>query len=272
MLPVTAGKDSRLLFSATRSLKEKVFYYINKEDTLLEKDYDIRIPRKLLKRLGVEYHVIEPYIPIDKDFEEVYFQNNPFASKKYLPIIYNYYCNFSEKVNMPGIFINVVEDVYELYAKKYEPVDLARLIKVDEYQYAIDYFQNWLMESQNLCEKCNINILNLLYWEERVANWGTQVQLDKDIAQDDIIPYNSRLLIETMLAVDLKDREKPDFRIFMETMKILWPETLNAPFNPGLKNDILKLSKTFGIAGFLRKLYYTRFNLLHKKTSTKNCE
>ena len=47
MLPVTAGKDSRLLLSATSDIRNKVFYYINKGSQLNNKHHDIVIPGKL---------------------------------------------------------------------------------------------------------------------------------------------------------------------------------------------------------------------------------
>jgi hypothetical protein len=258
MLPVTAGKDSRLLLAATRKIKSDVFYYINKEHRLEDKSYDLTIPKSLLGKLGLDFHILNPYSNPDEDFRKIYYENNPYASDKYLPIIYNYYLHFGDRINLPGIFINAVEDVYELFGKKVTPDSLAELIRVEQFEYARAYYAEWLLGCQELCRQNNLNVLNLLYWEERVANWGTQLQLEKDIAQEDIIPYNSRLLIQTMLSAELKYREKPDFALFHEITRKLWPETLQEPVNPNLKTGVLKLSKSLRIMKYL-KIFYYRF-------------
>lgn len=256
MLPVTAGKDSRLLLSATYNFKDKVFFYINKENRLNDKSYDITIPKKLLPKLNLDFHILDPYIEIDDTFRKIYFENNRFASTTYLPPIYNYYANYSNKINLPGIFVNIIEDVFELHHCEINAMELAKLIHVEKYDYAIEYYSDWLNECKDICQDCNINVLNLLYWEERIANWGTQIQLDKDIAQDEIIPYNSRLLMEIMLSAKLKYREKPDFTIFSAITQKLWPEALQEPCNPDFKQNILKISKNLGIMKPVKSVYY----------------
>jgi hypothetical protein len=256
MLPVTGGKDSRLLLSATADISDQVYYYINKDPKAGVKSYDVEIPKTLLPKLGLDFHVLIPDQQVDPDFRKVYFENNPYANEAFLPIIYNYHANFSDRVNLPGTFVNVVEDVYEVFCQKITPRVLAELIHIERFDYAEEYFTDWLNGCEDLCRQLNFNVLNLLYWEERVANWGTQLQLDKDIAQDDIIPYNSRLLMQTMLSADLKYREKPDFYIFTEITRALWPETLQAPCNPDIKMDVLKISKRLGLMKALKNLYY----------------
>jgi len=262
MLPVTGGKDSRLLLAATREIKSKVYFYINKQHEINQNSYDIIIPQSLLTRLGLDFHIVDPYITIDKDFEKIYFENNPFANKRFLPIIYNYYLNFSDKINLPGIFVNIAEDVYEVFGRKITPRVLAKLICVEKFDYAVEYFSEWLKGCQEISKQNNINVLNLLYWEERMANWGTQIQLDKDIAQEDIIPYNSRLLMQTMLASDLLYREKPDFIVFREITKKLWPETLQLPNNPDFKSKVLRFSKSIGMLRTIKLIYYRFFYFL----------
>ena len=82
---------------------------------------------------------------------------------------------------------------------------LAEIIHVKRFDYAVAYFTEWYNNNFQLFSDCNVNILDMLYWEERIANWGTQIQLEKDIAQEDIIPYNSRLLVEILLGVPKTD-------------------------------------------------------------------
>jgi hypothetical protein len=258
MLPVTAGRDSRLLLAATSSVRNKVFYYINRVNGIKNKTHhDMVIPGRLLPKLNLEFHILDPGNSIDKDFEKIYFENNRFGSLQYLPIIHNYFANFSDKINLPATFSSTTQSVYETNGKAINADLLASLILVRKYDFAEKYFKAWFNECGKLCRQCNIDILNLLYWEERMANWGTQIQLDKDIAQDEIIPYNSRLLMETMLMAPESSRDKPDFELIREITKKLWPETLQEPYNIDIKTKALKLSKTLGIMQPVKSVYYS---------------
>jgi hypothetical protein len=265
MLPVTAGKDSRLLLATTRNVKNRVFYYLNKHSSINKKSYDINVPRKLLPKLGLEYHVLEIMNEIDEDFRQIYYDNNPFATDFFLPFIFNYYLHFPEKVNLPGTFVNAAEEIWETNGRELTPEFLAELIHVERFNYAISYFKEWFDSCRELCDSCSIDPLYLLYWEERVGNWGTQVQLDKDIAQEDIIPFNSRLLIETMMSVNVSERQKPDFRLNLEMIRNLWPETLQLPINPYFKQNFLIFSKNIGLMKPAKSLYYnTIYDFLQK--------
>ena len=133
---------------------------------------------------------------------------------------------------------------------------MSQFMHSENFPYATEYLKWWYRESKDICAESNIDILYLLYWEERIANWGTQTQIDKDIAQEDIIPFNSRLLIETMLQADVVERERPDFRLTYEMTRNLWPETLQLPINPHFKQSVLMLSKSMGMMKPAKALYY----------------
>ena len=256
MLPVTAGKDSRTLMAATYSLKDKVFYYINKENRLDINSLDINVPKKLINDLGLDFHILDPYQSIDEDFIEVYYENNPFASAFYLPHIYNYYIKFPDKVNLPGNFVASAYDMYGDYVKTVTPKILSVFNWVGKYEFAVDYYERWLDGNREFCKKNCINTLMLFYWEERLANWGTQVQLDKDIAQEDLIPFNSRQLIHYFFTVKPEYIDRPDFYFFKEIMRKLWSELLVMPTNPSLKNRISRFIYKMGLLETVRVFLY----------------
>lgn len=257
MLPVTSGKDSRLLLSATRDIRDKVYYYVIQRSGQPNNHHDLVIPDRLLKSLNLKFHILHPDLNIDSDFEKIYFENNRHGSSYYLPVIYNYYLNFSDSVNLPGIFAETAVDYFQTINKPVTPSLIAKIIGVERFDYAHEYYKMWLEESEITCKLNSMNILNLLYWEERMPNWGTQVQLDKDIAQDEILPYNSRRLIETMLCAPVEFRIKPEYRLQREITRRLWPETLTEPYNANIKHKILKLSKRLGIMKPTKYIYYT---------------
>ena len=264
MLPVTAGKDSRMLMAGSRNCKDRIFFYVNKEKGLNPESADLKMPLKLFKQLGLCFHVIDPHIDIDDDFKSVYFSNNPYASKKFLPHIYNYYKNYSDRVNLPG---NIASAGYELYNYKEMEItaeSLAHLNNVGMYNYAVKYYDNWLKNCKDICAVNNLTLLHLFYWEERMGNWGSQVQLDKDIAQEDINPFNSRHLIQTFLSVPGKYLERPDFLLQRRVINFMWPELLKVPINPGKLKRRLKILKFIGALDFIQKLIY-EMNLVRRE-------
>ncbi|MEN8249997.1 MAG: hypothetical protein ABFS32_13775 [Bacteroidota bacterium] len=257
MLPVTAGKDSRTLLAATCNIKDEVYYYINKEKRIDEKHKDFDIPKKLFQMLGLDFHIVDPYIPVDEDFKRVYYQNNELASDFYLPLIYNYYINFSDRVNLPGNIATGASWFYPLFKKNVNVQSLLKINKVEQFSHAEKSYSTWMKNSMELCTRTGFNIMDLFYWEERIGNWGTQIQLDKDIAQNDINPYNSRLLIQTMLSVQpLHSIECASYSLNTKINRLLWPETLNVPINPSRKNRILKFIESCGLLGFVYRVLF----------------
>jgi len=256
MIPVTAGKDSRLLMSGTTDVRERAFYYLNHNEKMHEKHPDIAIPRKLLGSLNLDFHLLPLPELIDEDFTRIYLQNNKMANKKYLPHIYNYYLNYQDKVNLPAIFAGSPWGKNALHENKVTPDSIANLYGVQEFEFAVAYFRDWLDGCQALCRELNIRTVALFYWEERIANGYTQIQLDKDIAQEDINPLNSRLLNELFIAVKLKYNNMPDYLIFKKTIKELWPELLNYPINPSFRRSVQQILKSAGLLDMIFWMMY----------------
>ncbi|MEN8249998.1 MAG: hypothetical protein ABFS32_13780 [Bacteroidota bacterium] len=260
MLPVTAGKDSRILLAATKRFTDKVFYYVNKGDSMNKESPDITVPRELLSKLDLEFNILNPNIEVDEDFKKIYYQNNTLASSSFLPLIYNYYLNFENRVNLPGNIASAGFEVYKNRRMKITGKNLAKLNQLSQFGIAENYYNKWILESQEVCRKHNVNMLNLFYWEERLANWGTQIQIEKDIAQEDINPFNSRDLVGLFLSVHPKYISIPFFKLHRRIIKILWPEVLQIPINPGRRTTLLKLFKSIGILDIYYRLKYSRLN------------
>ncbi|MCP4313238.1 MAG: hypothetical protein GY790_18415 [Bacteroidetes bacterium] len=247
MLPVTAGGDSRLLMSATREFSQDVFYYINQGENTIGLNRDVEIAGKIFRQQGMVFNVLTLPTEIDEDFEKIYFENNPIASKSYLPHIYNYHINYSDRVNLPGNIASASWGVYQMNRENVSIEELTKYYGVHKYDYAQEYYHQWMTDIRELCNECNLNVINLFYWEERIANWGGQISIDKDIAQEDFNPLNSRLLNELFLSLPLKYNNEPDKKLHAKIIRNLWPELMKMPFNPSLRNSVLYLLARLGL-------------------------
>ncbi len=251
MLPVTAGKDSRTILAASRDIKERIFIYSNRMMQMNKQD--ILIPKKLLTGLSLNFNLIDPYLVIDEEFRNVYFQNNPFASEQYLPLIYNYHVNYSNKVNMPGNSVAGQEYIYNIVRRRLTADDIVSLSGLRKYKFAAEYFIWWYNDAYEKCLQFRVNPMSLFYWENRLTNFIQQIQLDKDIAQEEFSPFNSRELMIYYLSVKPKHNVSPDYRLHREVMKKLWPVVLDVPINPSTSSSLKSFMKTLG----LLSTYYT---------------
>jgi hypothetical protein len=267
MLPLTAGKDSRTLLAAAYHVRDRLYIYSNKMQNLNDKSADIAIPKQLLKNLDLKFNIVDPYVSIEEEFKKVYFSNNPLASAYYMPVIYNYYINFSNKVNIPGNNVADQEYIFTILNKKLTAGDLTEISGLGKYEFANKYFLKWFSEAYEKCLQFNIHPMSLFYWEHRLTN-AMQTQMDKDIAQDEINPFNSRLLISQYLSVKPRDNISPDYRLHRAMMKNLWPDVLKVPINPSRKNS---LKNFFKILGVLKTMYWVRYSLRHSLSRPDRC-
>jgi len=247
MLPVTAGGDSRLLMSTTRDFQEDVYYYINQTEDMRDRHKDIRYPVRFFKKLGMEYHVLHLPSDIDPAFKEAYFRNSPLASRYFLPHIYNYFLHFADRVNLPGNVASSPWGIYHMNGRRVTVDELTRYYTVSEFEYAGDYYANWMNSIQQFCSDYRLNVISLFYWEERMANWGNQISIDKDIAQEEFNPLNSRILNELFLSLPLKYNNEPDKKLHKAIIQNLWPELMHMPFNPTVRTAMKMLLARLGL-------------------------
>jgi len=259
MLPVTAGKDTRTLLAAAYNFKDKLYCYTNKEKHMDADSVDLKIPSKLLTKLGLDYHIVNPYMQeVDEDFKKVYFENNPQASHFFLPIIYNYYINFPDRVNLPGNIATGASWFFPNLKKDISTKTLVDAYKVSQFQHAWDTYSDWIKGSQEAFNQTGFSIMEMFYWEERLGNWGTQIQIDKDIAQNDINPFNSRMLVETIISVEpIYKIEMGSYPVNSAIINRLWPECLDFPINPSLTNKFYRGMEIFGLLGRYYKILFS---------------
>lgn len=259
MLPVTAGKDSRTLFGAFRNVNKDIYYYINKYPGMPENDPDLIIPRNICNKLGKEFHIETFSKNVDPDFEKIYFINNPLASRRFLPVVYHYYTCFPNRVNLPGNTASAGLEHFKFGLKNPDGFELARLnYGIQRYAFAVKYYEEWIKEVKSFYSKYDLDPVSLFYWEERLANWGTQITLDKDIAQEDINPYNSHHLVTLILSSNKRWQRNPSYPLHRKILNHLWSEYNEYPLNPGLVPTVKRITfKT----GLLTPFYKIRFKL-----------
>ena len=209
---------------------------------------DIKIGKKAVESLGLDFHILTANQIVDERFKEIYLKNTIFPYESRLPLIYNiYYKRFPDYINLPGNFSEVGRNAWYFYRSKITGKDLVNLTFAGDFKYAIDKSNEWINEVKNICRRNNINILDLNYWENRITTWGTHFQATKDIAQEEVLPLNSRELMIILLSSKRRYRDEDICYLHRRMIKYLWKEALDVPVNPTLTKLYLKTLKHVGL-------------------------
>jgi acetyltransferase-like isoleucine patch superfamily enzyme len=174
---------------------------------------------------------------MEEDFRLLYEGNVVTARHIYGPIAQGLYHHYpKDKVCVKGNAIPIGKCHYSSQLKKLPPIyqreisalTLTQLTKTKD-SFAYKSYERWLEDAK---ETYNVDVLDLLDWEDREGNWQAMSQLEWDIVQETLEPCNCRAFLINMLAVDAKHRKPPEYRFHHELISHLWPETLSEPINP----------------------------------------
>jgi len=246
---ITSGLDSRLLLAASKDIARNIYYYTAKRKNFNRLTPDIRIPKELLKKLSLSHHIIDCSKEMSIEFREIYENNVMNAHESGGRDAQGFFNNCpSDRISMIG---NVSETVraspyfdqsYDL-SERYLDINeklLASKVRMDKSIFAIKNFKIWLKDCINLEKKYGINIIDLFYLEQLMGGWLSMIRTESDIVQEVFTPYNCRLFLEYMFAIDEKYRKPPEYIIYKKMILSLWPEVMQMPVNPV---DFIKVTK-----------------------------
>ncbi len=256
-LPITAGWDSRILLAASRDLSGDIEYYIDRMGILPENHPDIRIPKILTSKLGLNFDIKNSYLDPPGWFVDRLTAN--VSSARVLPktrMIYSKYLNRESGVNITGnggeIARNFFDKKGRLSSDQIAPEDLPSFFGYKNIDYVEQELEKWVEEIM-VSGISNYHILDLLYWEQRMGNWCTQYLAENDIAGEKFSPFNCRLLITTLLSAPRELRVAPHYLLYQDLIREMWPEVLSVPFNPQSFKKRLRTYLPVSIVNILKK-------------------
>jgi len=250
-LALTAGVDSRVLLAASRHVSNDIDYFVYRQSTFSEDHPDIWVPKRIAKEIGIRFVVKTPSYHIPGWFVSLLSQN--VTSARVLSktcSIYDKLVSGDTKVNINGNASEICRNFFDKYCK----VDIkdvsttelaARLLGQEPIpSFAMREIDEWRSKLGNSSSDEGLNILDLLYWEQRLGNWGAQYPAEQDIAVEEISPFNCRQLIQILSASSRHLRAAPDYPLYRALIEEMWPEALVFPINPQHKvNAVSTLKK-----------------------------
>jgi len=236
MLAVTAGWDTRVLLAATKGITDCFKYYVDRKGILPFNHPDVQIPLRLCRRLGINFEVRNSAEEPPSWFKEIISQS--VSGARTLPktrMIYSTFAQGTNSIVVNGNGSEVCRNSYDYFGLiSSEDLTIAQLTGLIGY-YKNKYVENELAKWKNELEsngQFGYHILDLLYWEQGMGNWGAQFVAEQDIATEDFSPFNNRLIYKTLLSLPRKYRSGPRFPIYAQLIEKMWPETLSEPINP----------------------------------------
>lgn len=237
-LTVTAGWDSRVALAATKRIRNDVLYFTLMHWELSRKSDDIRIPSRLLPKLGVHHHVIACPSSMDEPFAKIYNRNVTTAHEVYGTIAQGLWNAFPPDRVMVKAVVSEVgrywyrQPIPEATNTTLSAEMVAKAVEMAPNAFVLTAFDRWLAG----CDRSrNVELLDLLFWEQRMGSWQAMSQLEWDIVQDVVTPFNCRTLLTHFLSVDRTYKEPMNPIVHTELMKRMWPEVLSEPINPSKK-------------------------------------
>jgi len=261
---ITAGLDSRTVFAAGREVARDVFYYTMIFYALNARSPDIRVPGRLLRRLGLEHHVVRTPKTMSPAFAELYHANVSTAHDCWGPIMEGLQRVYpEERVAVDGSVSEVARCFYyshDPHPEDVSPELLADLTGMKKTPFILRAFADWLDGALDPARRSRIPLLDLFYWEQRAGSWAAAALTELDIVQETFTPFNQRELLEALLGVDASLRRPPRYELYREMIRGLWPEALSEPINPpprfpGLRDLASTALRRVGLEGPARRIF-----------------
>lgn len=243
-LGLTAGLDSRMVLAACKPIKEKLSYVTVRQASMYEEHQDLVVPAKLLNNLGLPHQIIPAAASMSANFSRRFKQNTAFAHDLYGPDVEAILsCYQRSKVALTGSGAEVGRCSFRpqlpnIKERDIGAAELAMLQKMGRSAFALEHFDAW---KQSVGDRNGIHLLDMFEWEQGHGNWLAMTLLEFDMAWRDIFtPFNCRNVLTTMLGVNETYRCEPNYLLFKQLVKKLWPETLAVPINPGKSKSPVK--------------------------------
>ncbi|MCJ7802630.1 MAG: hypothetical protein MUP82_09780, partial [Candidatus Marinimicrobia bacterium] len=233
---ITAGWDTRVLLAASRSFKNKNYYFVQQLPHMDDNHEDIAIPKQIASNNNLNFNVID-CSKYNNEFDKINTKNVFMVQSDRKKLQYfNYFTKFGNKMIISGNISPLIK-VLHPQVDKVTAKNLARLLHFHNSKYAVKAISKWLEQSNGYSKKYNINIEKLFYWEMRFGTWAPMFNSELDIAVEEFSPYNCRNLLNVMLSTPVELRSSPNQILYSKIIHKLWPELLELPINPNSYNN-----------------------------------
>lgn len=247
-LAITAGLDSRVLF-ATSLTQEKINYYVfnhpNKDGSI-----DVEIAKEITSHFKKDLKVIE-YDLSNVDIEDSVIDTIWKDDLKLRKMSHIMKLHFPNVYLINGNISEVARNYYDPLPRNLTTQDICNIIGVKEGSYEIEAIQKHLE-----APIYNIHLLDIIYWEHKMANWAASAKSLYNLHNTVISPFNNRYLLSLLLSTERKDRDKYFHKIYHTILSAIDTWLTEIPINPTKKHRNIILLKRLGLYRLYRSIFF----------------
>lgn len=234
-LALTAGFDSRVIYAASSYSNIDCKYFLSTMNQLKTNHPDFAIAQKILAADNKDLIILDNLDNLSDDF--IYYCKKNISQSQILPKT----LTAQELLKNPNFPANTMlitgnaSAVFKDYYKKSSAKtgkEIAKLTGIPKKYPIFDQeFDRWIPENKKLIKESQINMMDLFYWEHRLANFGIKYVANQDIAVDEFAAFNNREIF--LLLMKAKHENKIDHKvIFKDIINKLDPKLMTYPINP----------------------------------------
>lgn len=247
ILALTSGFDSRVIYAASSYADIDCKYFLSTMNILKSEHPDLVIAEKILNDDNKELIILDDLEELTDDF--LYYYKENIEKTQILPkSLTAQHLLLSPNIPNNTLYITGNNSaVFKDYYRKREASSGKEISKLSgipkKYTIFDNSFDKWIRENKYLIKKSQINMMDLFYWEHRLANFGVKYVANQDIAVDEFAAFNNRELF--LLLMKAKYENKIDHNeIFKDIINQLDPKLMKYPINPSIgKNKIANFVK-----------------------------
>ena len=234
-LPLTSGRDSRLLLGLFKDFDLKLFVF--KHPHVSEDHYDIKTGKRLATQVDKRYDVIKYKADLDKKGQALLESFSEKPRDNPIPYLINAYPSLSEYLIING---HGGEVGRSFFGKVYDPnyKKLATILGYPKNEFVYEEMKKWIADLNKVGETGE-NFMDYFYWEQRMGNWGARIKTETANVAEMVAPMNSHAVIASFLAIPKRHRNYYSNDLFDALIRKIEPNLLNEPFNPSPKNKII---------------------------------
>ena len=233
---LTAGLDSRILLAAAKEFTDDIQFYVFNHSDHPPYPPNVWVSQSLAQKLKFNHVVINPdeiRSEFLKEYKKEHIEPRILSKTSHIQYFKDHYSD-PKIINISGNASAMSKCHYGYTDKK---ISLDMLLFFSSHHLSKNLFvrqelAEWLKDATQYSEEYGIPVLDLFYWEQRQGNWGALQSFEKDLAIEEVCPFNNTAIHASMLQVRASRRAGPDYKFFKKLLQNLWSETLSEPINP----------------------------------------
>jgi len=233
---LSAGRDSRGVLAAVKSLSPRLFTFVRSKDGTSSDSTDSSIARQLASRCGLEVEIVRVRAPSPLDavatpFASAFRRNTGYVRGSNVAWIEHF---AGQEAGAPVFVRGSGGEVMRGFYRKMTHANVTGLANTYDVnagsRYTRDAFRafldvaNWTREAL-----LDYELSDIFYWEHRMGIWGASSLAEADMAFRAVPGYNSRNLFRTFMGLPQDLRASSD--IFTEGTLRLAPELSGVPYD-----------------------------------------